>query len=264
MKDIEARVIKNEPIASGIYELVVELGQEDIGRVQPGQFAQLQVSNAPQLLLRRPISINSYDETHHTMTFAYQVKGEGTAMLARISPGQQLKVLGSLGNGFWPKPSMKKIYAVGGGIGVAPLKYCLEKWPQIAWKAYLGFRSAEFVYQLSQWQALCPDGVTVATEDGSLGLRGFATQPLAEALENDDRPDMVIACGPLPMLKALQKIALQYPDIPFMASLEERMGCGIGACLVCNCKIRTTEGEQTYRRVCADGPVFPLREVIFE
>lgn len=251
-------VIANQPLATGIFSMVVRAAG-DLPAVLPGQFGHIKVPGSDALLLRRPISFNRVDRETRTLEMVYQVKGEGTQRLSTLQPGAAIDMLAPLGRPFAVEPRVRKAAIVGGGIGAAPLMMLLEAYPDVAFDTFLGFRSREFAYQLEEFQALSRR-LILCSDDGTLGEQGFVTDALAQAMAAEAY-DCVYACGPTPMLRSLQKV-MAGNDVPCLVSLEERMGCGHGACLVCNCKIKKGD-EWHYRRVCADGPVFPLREVDF-
>jgi dihydroorotate dehydrogenase electron transfer subunit len=238
---------------------------------QPGQFAHVKLPGEA-LLLRRPVSFNHIDAKDGSATLVYQVKGEGTLLMSTLKKGGRLDVLAPLGRGFWKPEGMKKAALVGGGMGVAPLRMLPEAWPDVRFDAYIGFRGGQHAYQVDEFKALT-GRLFLCSDDGSLGEKGFVTC-LLDGIRTSGDYDAVYACGPAPMLKALQVLLKSMDDPrpkgfcqggfpPCQASLEERMGCGIGACLVCNCMVREN-GEWHYRRVCRDGPVFDLQEVDFD
>lgn len=248
MRELSAIVLENTPITEDIYSLTFAI-EEELS-VRPGQFAMIGLSGFP---LRRPIAI--FKAEGERVTVCYQVKGEGTRSLAReYKPGERLSVLLPLGNGFSVKEEEKRIAVVGGGAGIFPLLSLIREYASTKEIfAYMGFRNRDAVcmeYEMQRAQSL-----TVATEDGSLGFHGTALQAFLEDIDKI-RPDVVMSCGPTPMLRAL-KLAMSGRGIPTYLSLEERMGCGIGACLVCVCE--KTNGQRA--RVCKDGPVFEAGEV---
>jgi dihydroorotate dehydrogenase electron transfer subunit len=224
----------------------------------PGQFVHVAAPGGG-LLLRRPISLYAVDRDRGEFSLIVQRKGEGTARLCALAPGAELDILGPLGRGFTLPAGARRAAVVGGGIGAAPLFYCLQKWPGVAWEVFLGFRGADRAFGLDRFGALSA-AVHLASDDGTLGERGFVTDLLAVHLR-DNPCDAVMACGPLPMFRALARVMERFPDIPCHISLEERMGCGVGACRACACRIRES-GEERYLRVCRDGPVFPLGKVV--
>ncbi len=251
----QCRILDKKELAKGIFSFVVEAG-ELAEMAQPGQFANILV---PGKTLRRPISICDMDKANHTLRFVLEIRGEGTQILAGFELGQTMDLLAPLGHGFELGDTSRKALFVGGGIGTPPLLNPAKAFGKNATVA-LGFRNRGAAILTEEFQqAGCK--VLVATDDGSLGHHGLVTECL-EGVE----ADIIFACGPMPMLKALCKIA-EERGIPCQISLEERMACGIGACLGCACKVNRQEenGEvsQTYGHVCKDGPVFDYRKIAF-
>ena len=249
MREITAVVLENKQIAENIYSLTFST-EEEI-KVRPGQFAMIGVSTYP---LRRPIAVCKAEGER--ITVCYQLKGKGTkALAANYKQGERLSVLMPLGNGFYVEEGEQRIALVGGGVGIFPLISVLRAYAEEKEiYSYMGFRNRRALcmeYELSRGKQL-----TLATDDGSFGYHGTAVQAFMEDLEKV-RPDVVLACGPTPMLRAL-KNAMTGRGVPVYVSLEERMGCGIGACLVCVCE--QTDGKRA--RVCKDGPVFEMNEVV--
>ena len=237
-------------LTADVYDFVVECPQLAALAV-PGQFAQLYV---PGHTLRRPISICGIDRQAGTLRFVFQVRGQGTADLAQLRAGDQLELLAPLGNGF-PLDKGKRTLLVGGGIGVPPLLGLAAELGENA-VAALGFRNKDAVILEQDFQAAGAK-VLIATDDGSYGHHGLVTQ-LAEGEEFQQ----VCACGPLPMLKAVKALAEQR-GVPCYVSLEERMACGIGACLGCAVALYNEDGAEYFGHVCKDGPVFDSRRVVW-
>ena len=234
MKELTCTVKSNAQIACGIFEMTVTLS-DDV-KVKCGQFLNISTGNAANLL-KRPFGIMRING--RGVTFCYQLKGEGTKTLSLAKPGQVLEVTLPLGNGFSIPESARKIAVVGGGVGVFPLLSVVEGVKDRDYYSYIGFRSEKYACLLEDFKA-SSKSLTVVTDDGSIG------------------PDLIISCGPPVMLRAL-KSCLKKRGIttPCLVSLEERMGCGIGACLVCVCK----KSDGSNARVCKDGPVFNIDEV---
>lgn len=250
MREYQATILENKPVAENIYSLTLAL--PEAVKIRAGQFADLSVGGAH--LLKRPLAVCKADG--EKVTVCYQIRGEGTKLLSERKAGETLDALLPLGNGFYLKENEKKIALVGGGVGIFPMisvigEYAAEK--EIS--AYIGFRNKGAVCGLEELKRA--KKLTAVTDDGSFGEKMNAVQAFAADLQAGERPDVVLSCGPLPMLRAL-KTALEGRDIPCYVSLEERMGCGIGACLVCVCEL--TNGE--HARVCKDGPVFGIGEVV--
>lgn len=239
------KLIKNEEIAPGIFDWTVE-NSELSSKAVCGQFAHVKV---PGKMLRRPISI--CDATENTLRLVFQVKGEGTEIMSQMRVGDDVEILAPLGNGFKVEKG-KKYCFIGGGIGVPPMLYTAKQAgnPMII----TGFRNKDLVILQDDFKAIS-DEVYLTTDDGTAGIHGFVTDVLKEHL---DEIDEVCACGPIPMLKAIAQVC--QGKVPCQISLEERMGCGIGACLVCACKTKI-KGEEGYTHVCKDGPVYNAEEV---
>ena len=226
MLETNARVLSCERMAQELVRIVLH-APEIAAQAKAGQFIHMLVPDSAHVL-RRPISLMAFDAQAGTLTLAIQPKGAGTQMICACKPEESIRVLGPLGTGF-DAGDAACVYFVGGGVGVA--------------------------YGMTQ----APCAVTAVSDDGSLGERALVTKPLEQAIL-EKRPDLVMACGPAPMLAAVQALCEKYA-LPCQISLEERMGCGIGACLGCNVKIKTADGGWCYKRVCKDGPVFDAKEV---
>ena len=249
------KVLSQKEIASDIYELTIN--GELVSQIKtPGQFVHLKVSNGLDPLLRRPISISSYNFEQNSLTMIYRKDGKGTSMLAELRPGMFVDILGPLGNGF-PVDEVSigdTALLVGGGIGVPPL-YELSN--QLVAKGVkvihvLGFQTASAVFYEEEF---LKNGETyVATADGSYGRKGFVTDVMKEL-----QFDCIYTCGPTPMLRAIEQ---NYQDKKVFLSLVERMGCGIGACFACVCKKKDDPTGVSYKKVCSDGPVFRAGEVL--
>ena len=251
MKDYIATIVKNEKIAENIHAVTFKL-EEDI-KVRCGQFGNISVGGTH--LLRRPIAICKVDGRE--VTFCYQLKGEGTHKLKTMETGTRLNVLMPLGNGFYVEENEKKVALVGGGVGVFPLISVLREYaPTKEISAYIGYRNQGAVCGVEEFEKA--DKFVGVTDDGSYGEKMNAVQAFAADIEKGYRPDVVLSCGPTPMLRAL-KALVEKENLNCYVSLEERMGCGIGACLVCVCDM--TNGKRA--RVCKDGPVFNAKDVVF-
>ena len=250
MKDYQAVIVKNEKIAENIHEVTFELNE--IPKVRCGQFGNIAVGGTH--LLRRPIAICKTEG--NLVTFCYQLKGEGTRKLKDMGAGTRLNVLLPLGNGFYVEETEKKVALVGGGVGVFPLISVLREYgTKKEISAYIGYRNQGAVCGVEEFKKASK--FIGVTDDGSYGEKMNAVQAFAADLEKGNRPDVVLACGPTPMLRAL-KTLVEKENLSCYVSLEERMGCGIGACLVCVCDI--TNGAKA--RVCKDGPVFDVKDVV--
>lgn len=243
----ELKILSNTKIGEGFYK--IKLQGEKIGEFIPGQFVNLGVGNSEGMILKRPISV--YETQDNVITLIYEVRGKGTEILKDTKSGT-LDSLYFLGNGFKILDTEKKIMLIGGGVGTAPLYSVLKKYSDRQIYSFLGFANLKKVILEKEFSKYSQTVIT--TDDGSYGKKGYITE---YAIKEIDRikPDVILACGPRPMIKALSEIK----GVKILVSVEERMGCGIGACLVCTCK--TTSGN---KRVCKDGPVFDIKELIYD
>ena len=246
------RAASNTRLGEGLYQLVLDAPQI-AAAAQCGQFVHIACGEGN--LLRRPISICEAGEGR--LRIVFQVKGSGTEWLADRKEGDTLDVLGPLGHGFDTAALGARPVLLGGGIGVPPMLQAAKcaKAAGAAPRAVLGFRNRGAVILEEDFRAVCETFVT--TDDGSYARHGFVTDVLQELVADATG---VAACGPKPMLKAIAAIAKQA-GLPCQVSMEERMGCGIGACLVCACALKAENGETRYGHVCKDGPVFNAEEV---
>ena len=244
-----AKLIKKEETAENIFDFVLECPQL-AEKAKAGQFAQIAV---PGKTLRRPISICDADERNIRIVF--QIKGEGTEILSKSKEGDLIDILAPLGHGF-DIPKGKRIAFVGGGIGVPPMLFSAKQADDAV--AVLGFRNKKAVILTEDFKKVCSE-VFVATDDGSFGIHGFTSDILRNIINDID---MVCACGPMPMLKVIAEICKEH-NKPCQVSLEERMGCGIGACLVCACKTLDKDGNIEHSHVCKKGPVYNAEEVVW-
>ncbi|MBO7737013.1 MAG: dihydroorotate dehydrogenase electron transfer subunit [Clostridia bacterium] len=251
MKEVLATVLENKRIAENIQSLTFSTGE--VIPVRAGQFLNISTGNGVHLL-RRPIAVCKAEGEN--ITICFQLKGEGTHQLALVPAGAKLSVLLPLGNGFFVEESEQKVALVAGGVGIFPIISVIREYAPKGKQihSYIGFRNRSAICCLDKLEK--STALTVTTDDGSYGLHMNAVQAFVADMDRGNVPDVVLSCGPTPMLKALQA-AMQERDIPCYVSLEERMGCGIGACLVCVCN--QTNG--THARVCKDGPVFNAKDV---
>lgn len=244
MKDSPFTVTSIERKTSDVFR--IDLEGDASGIRAPGQFANLTI---PGLFLRRPISVCDWSD--HSLVLLVREVGAGTRRLADAKPGDRFDVLLPLGNGFDPSACGKRPVLAGGGIGIAPLyglaKRMLEAGtdPDVV----LGFRNKADTFFLDEFRALRLR-VHVATEDGSVGTKGFVTDGIRGAVPDTDT---IFACGPMPMLRALRAA---FPAAGGQYSFEARMGCGFGACV--GCTIQTKNGPA---RVCKEGPVFSPEDI---
>lgn len=251
MKELVATVKKVENIAENVWALTVTL-PESAGEIKGGQFLNISTGDGSRLL-KRPFGIVKAEG--NDVTVCFQVKGEGTVALSQAKIGDKLAVLLPLGNGFIIPESAKNIVVIGGGVGIFPLVPVICGNKDKKFYSYIGFRNKNCACLLDEFGK--SEKLTVVTDDGSLGKKNNAVNAYFEDINNVPA-DLIIACGPPVMLRALkQKIEEKGVKTPCLVSLEERMGCGIGACLVCVCK----KSDGSNARVCKDGPVFDINEV---
>ena len=244
MKQSIFTIVSNEALTDCVYKMV--LSGDTSAITAAGQFVNIQLEG---MFLRRPISVCDYDV--ETLTIVYKVVGKGTEAMRKMSAGCKLDILTGLGNGYDLSLSGDKPVLLGGGVGVPPMynlaKKLLAEGKDVT--VILGFNTKSEIFYEEQFKALGAK-VIVATADGSYGIRGFATTPLAELDYT-----YFYTCGPEPMLKAVYKATTTSGQMSF----EERMGCGFGACMGCSCKTLTG-----YKRICKDGPVMKKEEILWE
>jgi len=253
-QELNCKILEVTPLPSGAVTMTFESNGMAAQISTPGQFVHVKCGDAN--LLRRPISICNWSADRDLIRMVFEDRGEGTHWLSQRKVGECLDVLGPLGHGFTMTPEGRYLL-VGGGIGVPPMLGCAMHGGHDN-VAILGFRSQQNTMLLEEFSKAC-SGVRLATDDGSLGHHGFVDALVRQELEKDNGFTAVLACGPKPMLRNVARVAEEY-GIPCQVSMEERMGCGIGACLVCACK--TKDGHQ--KHACKDGPVFDSKEVDWE
>lgn len=255
IRETSCTVLSNKAVADGIFEM--ELSTDRVDDILGGQFVNIKLPTS-DTLLRRPFCLCDFDERRKSFTICYAVVGKGTETLSHVKTGEVLKATLPLGNGWDPRGKYSKIMLVGGGMGSAVLPAVARRSEGVDYVCYLGFADKSKAVLEDRLRSLCSE-VVVATDNGSYGRKGFVTDVAKEDIIKSG-VEAVFCCGPEVMYKALKR-ALADVDIPVYISLEQRMGCGIGACLVCNCMIER-DGKQGYYRVCKDGPVFKLSEVV--
>ena len=249
-------LVKKEMLADGIYRYSVK-APKIAKTAKPGQFLEIKVSDTNEPFLRRPISIYSIE--NDIVEFIFQVKGVGTTILSKRKVGDIIDIIGPLGYGTFKVDTYKSVAIIGGGIGIFPL-YELAKQlkDKTSIKVYLGFRNKDLVVCEKEFESLGLEKLCITTDDGSYKEKGFAIDFMKKDIE-EHMVDMIFACGPLPMLKAVKKYADEN-NIKCQISLEEKMGCGIGACLGCAVKVVSGD-EPRYGHVCKESPVFYSTDV---
>lgn len=252
----EAKVISQQELAPGIFSLIIET--EAAKTARPGQFVSVYTKNASKLL-PRPISICEINKEDMTLRLVYRVTGDrtGTKEFSALKAGDTVPVIGPLGNGFpYEEAKGKKVFLMGGGIGVPPILELAKEIECEKKQIVVGYRDANNFLK-EEFKAV--GELYISTEDGSVGTKGNVMNAIEEeGLE----ADMIFACGPTPMLRAIKAYA-EEKGITCYISLEERMACGIGACLACVCKTKEVDAHSNVhnKRICKDGPVFLATEV---
>lgn len=255
-KKENAVVISQEMLADGIFSMW--LRTEASQTAVPGQFISMYTNDGTKLL-PRPISICEIDKAERALRVVYRVTGEntGTKQFSECKPGDTVPVIGPLGNGFpLDKAEGKKAFLMGGGIGVPPILELSKQLKNCEKQIVMGYRDAN-TFLKEQFEE--NGTVYVSTEDGSVGTKGNVMDAIRE---NGLTADIIYACGPTPMLRAIKNFA-ESNGIECYISLEERMACGIGACLACVCKTKEKDHHSNVnnKRICKDGPVFLSTEV---
>ncbi|MGN1415576.1 MAG: dihydroorotate dehydrogenase electron transfer subunit [Oscillospiraceae bacterium] len=251
----EYPIVSKKMLTDGIFDFVISC--PEIAEIALcGQFVNIKVNG---FMLRRPISICGIDRKEGTLRIVFEVRGEGTKKLSELEAGDGIDIIAPLGGrGFELLDSSKKAVIIGGGIGNPPMLPIAEHYGANG-IVISGFRNEKAVILQEDFKA-CGGEVILCTDDGSAGRKGFVTDVLEEKLAAE-KPDIIYACGPSVMLKRITERAIKE-NIRCQVSLEERMGCGVGACLVCACRT-IRDGKEYYAHVCKDGPVFESTEVIF-
>ena len=244
-------IISQKKIAEGIYDMWLRT-EEIAAHAKAGQFVSVYCNDGTKLL-PRPISICEINKEEKALRLVYRVAGGGTAEFSQMKAGETLRILGPLGNGF--PLGEKSAFLIGGGIGIPPMLE-LAKELNCEKQIVVGYRNNELFLadELKKYGE-----VIVATEDGSVGTKGNVLDAIRE---NGLKADVIYACGPIPMLRALKQYAAEN-DIECWISMEERMACGIGACLACVCKSKEKDHHTNVnnKRICKEGPVFRAEEV---
>ena len=247
----EVKITNTELVTDGVYSMWIQ-DEEIVQNAKPGQFVSLYCKEGSQLL-PRPISICEIDNANSTLRLVYRVVGKGTEEFSRLTPGDTIREMGPLGNGFTLEG--KKAILIGGGIGIPPMLQ-LAKSLDAEVQVVLGYRDND-LFLKEEFEPYAT--VYVSTEDGSVGTKGNVIDAIkANGLEGD----VIMACGPMPMLRGIKAYA-QEKGIKTQISLEEKMACGIGACLACVCKSKEKDHHTNVdnKRICKDGPVFYAEEI---
>ncbi len=258
-KNYICEILENQRIAHNVHRIKIKKPSKDF-KIQAGQFINIKCGEGDFPLLRRPISIGLTDE--ESMIIYVSKIGKGTKLLCDKSKGEFIDILGPLGNTFNVDIEKGKVLIVGGGIGVAPLlelTKILSQKDDVEMKLILGYRDEPFIVEEFKNYV---DNIIVVSEKEGFDHKGYVIAPFEKELRENSY-DEVFSCGPEPMLKKIKEIS-EKNNITVQLLLEERMACGIGACLVCTCKTKRGEDDWNYVRTCKEGPVFYGKEVIFD
>lgn len=258
MTETVGEIISNQEISAGIFDMKIKAPEVSAGAA-PGQFVSLYPGDWAHLL-PRPISICGAED--QILRLVYRVAGAGTREFSGKKEGESIRLVGPLGKGFPDAAPFagEEVVLFGGGIGIPPMLFAAQSFSAAGAKvtAILGYRDRE-TFLSDEFERY--GKVLIATEDGSVGTKGNVLDAFSEA---PHRPKVCLACGPLPMLRALQQFSREK-EIPCFLSLEERMACAVGACLGCVVKTVHTDPHSHVKnaRVCKDGPVFSAEEIEF-
>ena len=240
-------------------------------QIIPGQFVMLKVSDNNHPFLRRPFSVyrsysdgNLHKKKKGNLLILYKMVGQGTQKMTEFKEGQRLDIIGPLGNGFTlpPLPSSTNIIFIGGGVGIVTLSPLAKRLTTGKLFVFIGGKTQNDILCSSDFKRL-NSNIFIATEDGSLGFKGTVIDLFLSHRKRFERRESnyLYACGPIGMLKKLAR-AIRLESFVCQASLESRMGCGFGACW--GCVIKTNDPKIPYQRVCKEGPVFNLKEIVWE
>jgi dihydroorotate dehydrogenase electron transfer subunit len=267
--DVEAEVLWNRRLSPD-YNVLALAAPAIAAAVEPGQFVMVKTSDGGDPLLRRPFSVFEIarDGTGSATGFTILSKrvGPGTTRLYSARPGQRISCLGPLGRPFTVVGPPVEAWMVAGGVGLAPFATLAERLRErgCSVSLFYGARAANDVFAVELFERM---GVRVvlATEDGSCGVRGLVSEPLADELgaRPPDAPLMLYACGPEPMLVAVSQLAASSGR-PSQLAMERVMGCGMGGCFSCVVRVRAGNGATGYARSCIDGPVFRGEDIVWE
>lgn len=263
VSSVKGQVLQNAAVQPGIYEMTIA-APEIAKSATPGQFVMVRpIYRSFEPFLNRPFGISNIDAAKGTINILYIVVGKGTDLMSEMQQGDDIFLVGPVGNGFTIETMGRKVALVAGGMGIAPL-LPLAKSLQEAGKTVYGLMGASKAAALVGTDTWRKDGINVqiATDDGSVGQKGFVTA-LLEDLLGKEKIDCIYCCGPTPMMARTVEIAEKH-GVPIEVSLEKRMGCGIGVCMGCICKLKQADGSVKQYRVCYDGPVFRGEEVVFD
>ncbi len=256
---VTGKIVSKTQIAAGHFQMGL-LCPYIARNTRPGQFIQVRVSRLYDPLLCRPLAV--YRSRGDVFDMLFKVVGRGTRILAEKAVGDTIDIIGPLGNGFPVDNDLRRAILVAGGMGVAALMRLAEEMAERRITALIGASTRGKIVGEKDLADLGAE-VHIATEDGSAGHKGMVSELLEKILLEVEDSASIFACGPMPMLKVVARIAASC-NIRAYVSLEERMACGVGACLGCACQVTSPEGETRYKMVCTDGPVFDAQEILWK
>lgn len=259
--DLTTDVIANHDLGRGHFR--IDFAAPSVATMEPGQFFMVGIPGSATLL-RRPYSVcglpGTFDDAAPgAYSVLYKVVGQGTGLLGALAAGAPLTVLGPLGHGFSAVEEDVEPIFVAGGIGSAPFPALARAFAGRPVRMIYGARTSDDLPLLDWFREHCPGGVTVTTDDGSAGLQGRVTDPLAELLAEPGKRKLYV-CGPDPMLEAVAALATRH-DVPCELAMEAHMACGFGVCLGCVVPVKNESGGIDYQRLCVEGPVMPAAEI---
>jgi dihydroorotate dehydrogenase electron transfer subunit len=281
MHDDIVAILENRPLTGGHCLLSLDAPRQ-ASAVRPGQFAMVRILGRSDVLLRRPMSIFNVmavsghrgksrpGQAPRIMQFLYKAVGRGTRMIAELKKGDKVGLLAPLGHGFFEEEYLPRareadeILQVAGGIGIAALLLPAKRLAELGFKQrlFFGARTKADLVGTAEFKPLMR-ATLLATENGSAGYHGYVTRPLEEYLAaHTNKKFLLMACGPGPMLRATVELAKSFRH-PCLVSMENRMGCGLGACLGCCIRVES-EGHEAYQRVCTEGPVFWAEKIVWK
>ncbi|MEN6318591.1 MAG: dihydroorotate dehydrogenase electron transfer subunit [Syntrophaceae bacterium] len=264
---MNGKIIKNMQICGDHFLLSVKL-PKSFNSPLPGQFVMVREKGRIDPLLGRPFSVYSFELSKYAaiIEILYKVVGRGTLLLSKLKKGDPVEIFGPYGRAFDVSPEAKTVAFICGGIGIAPITFLISRYKNLSdmqdveFICYYGAVSANNLVGFEQIREMCSE-VHVSTDDGSEGYKGFVTELFAKNISlYDTLNSKIYACGPRPMLQRLSKLLVDNP-LPCQILMEERMACGVGACLGCAVSTKQKEGKIEYKRVCKDGPVFNIEEI---
>jgi dihydroorotate dehydrogenase electron transfer subunit len=282
MYDETVAVVENRSLTGGHYLMSLDAPRQ-APAVRPGQFAMVRVLGRSDVLLRRPMSIFDVQAPDGGQTgspqpasaprilqLLYKIVGRGTRLMAELKPGDKVGLLAPLGHGFFEEEYLPRahesdeILHVAGGIGIAALLLPAKHLAEVGFKQrlFFGARTKDDLVGVQEFKPLVR-AMLLATENGSVGYRGFVTRPLEDYLtKHTNKKFLLMVCGPGAMLRATVELAKRFRH-PCLVSMENRMGCGVGVCLGCSIRVQGT-GHEAYQRVCTEGPVFWADKIVWE